>query len=56
MMIESVVAWVSIGISLVNAGGVAMVYLQHLKTAQNVITTIRATKDGEIIIDDPFSV
>jgi len=54
MIIDTAVAWVAIGVSLVNAGGVAMVYLQHLKTARNVVCTIRATKDGEIKIDDPF--
>lgn len=55
MIIDTAVAWIAVGISLVNAGGVAMVYLQHLKTARNVVCTIRATKDGEIKIDDPFS-
>ncbi len=55
MIIDTAVAWIAVGISLVNSGGVAMVYLQHLKTARNVVCTIRTTKDGEIEIDDPFS-
>ena len=55
MIIDTMVAWFAVGVSLVNAIGIAMVYLQHLKTVRNVVCTIRATKDGEIKIDDPFS-
>lgn len=56
MNIEIIVACLSFGVSLVNAAGVAVIYMQYLKTASNVVCTIRATKNGEIMVDDPFSV
>lgn len=54
MNIDIIIACLSFGVSLANAAGVAAIYMQYLKTARNVVCTIKATKDGEVVIDDPF--
>jgi len=51
---DLIVAGISIGIALLNAGAVAGMYVHMMRSARNVVCTIRAGENGEVRIDDPF--
>ncbi|HOJ97861.1 MAG TPA: hypothetical protein PK024_13600 [Methanospirillum sp.] len=54
MSTDLIVAGISIGFALLNAGAVAGMYVHMMRSARNVVCTIRAGENGEVRIDDPF--
>ncbi len=54
MSIDLIVTGISIGTALLNAGAVAGMYVHMMRSARNVVCTIRTAEDGEVRIDDPF--
>lgn len=54
MSIDLIVTGISIGTALLNAGAVAGMYVHMMRSARNVVCTIRAGENGEVRIDDPF--
>jgi hypothetical protein len=52
--IDLIIAGISIVTALLNAGAVACVYMHMVRSAWNVVCTIRTAEDGEVRIDDPF--
>lgn len=54
MSTDLIVAGISFGIALLNAGAVAGMYVHMMRSARNVVCTIRAGENGEVRIDDPF--
>ncbi|WP_181391249.1 hypothetical protein ACKUB1_09700 [Methanospirillum stamsii] len=54
MNIESITAFVSVGISLVNSLAVAGVYLRYMRSARNVFNLLRADEHGNVEILDPW--
>jgi len=54
MSTETILAGISIAMTLLNTGVVTGMYVYMVRSARNVICTIRAGEDGEVAIDDPF--
>ncbi len=54
MSVETMLAGISIGMTLLNAGVVAGIYVHMVRSARTIIGIIRAGEDGEVWIDDPF--
>lgn len=54
MNTETIAAGISLGIALLNAGAVAGMYVHMVRSARNVVCTIRKTENGEVRIDDSF--
>lgn len=54
MNTETIAAGISLGIALLNVGAVAGMYVHMVKSARNVVCTIRTTENGEVRIDDSF--
>ena len=54
MSIETVVALVSFGVSIMNCIAVGMMYLQHIRTIRNMVVSVAADETGEILIISPF--
>lgn len=54
MNTETIAAGISLGIALLNAGAVAGMYVHMVRSARNVVCTIRTTENGVVRIDDSF--
>ncbi len=54
MSTDTILAGISIGMAVLNAGVVAGMYVYIVRSAWNIIGIIRAGEDGEVWIDDPF--
>jgi len=51
---DLVVAGISIGIGLMNAGAVAGMYVHMVRSTRNIVCTVRAGENGEVRIDDLY--